>query len=595
MASIVQTETLQPNDAFIGKVVARYLAPSVLSMIGMRISTLANGLILGNLLGETGLSALSIIMPVSLAYLTLGALIGVGASVISGVALGRGDREGCNRIYTLSHAISLLTGLLALAVCLLAADAIAAALGAKDEVFPLVRDYIRLAAPGGVCTILLYTPLNYLRLCGKPNSAMALLLIMSFANTGFSAFFVIALGMKTGGVALGGGAGSLLACLFGLYALGGARSELRIRRPRFTAGDLRAILGSGSAPALNNFCRAAQYVSVNLLLVRVAPRALPAYSVVCTVQDMILAIILGFSQILLPLVSISYGERDGRCIRVIVKRILFLGSLAVGACALLLLLFRGHIGGLFGIRDAAVLSELRVALFFMALSVNAALVNNIAACYFNAVRRAAIAGMTAICRLFVFMVVPAYLTAGILGTRAVWLSLVTCELLCAALLAATLSAIRARDGRLSRFWLLDGSFDAGEKVLDFSAENTNEAAALASARIVDFCETHAVPMQQTLCLSLSIEELLVLINEHSAGRRRAGFTDLRVTVTEQGLTLRIRNAGARFNPLDAFASSAAAEGAGEDADALGVRMILAMAKKVEYREVFGVNNLTVEI
>jgi Na+-driven multidrug efflux pump len=607
-----RADALKPNDAFIDEVVARYLAPSVLSMIGMRVSALANGLILGNRLGETGLSALSIVTPISLVHFSAGALIGVGASVISGVALGRGDREGCNRIYSLSYTLSLLTSLLMMIVCLSAADEIAAALGAADAVFPLVRDYIRIAAVGGVFTVMLYTPLNFLRLCGKSNPAMGLLLIMSFASTGFSAFFVVARGMKTDGVALGSCLGAMAACLFGLYCLGGKRSELRICRPRFAARDLSAILGSGSAPALNNFCRAAQYVSVNLLFARVAPRALPAYSVVCTMQDMVLAIILGFSQILLPLVSVSYGERDGRCIRVVTKRILFFGSVAVGVCALFLLLFRGHVGGLFGIRDETVLSELRVALLFMAFSLNAALINNIAVCYFNAVRRAGIAGATSICRLFAFMVVPAYLLAGVMGARAVWISLVACELLCMAFLAAALTRIRARDKGLSRFWLLDASFAARKNVIDFSVSNTNEAAAFASARIVDFCETNAVPTDRTLCLSLSIEEMLLLINEHAAGKGRTAFTDVRVVALERELTLRIRNAGLPFNPIEAFGFSSASKdaartgaspdgiatdaiGADADTDAMGMRMILTMAKKVEYKTVFGVNNLTVMI
>ncbi|MDR2770872.1 MAG: hypothetical protein LBB57_02415 [Clostridiales Family XIII bacterium] len=623
-----------PNDAFIGKVVARYAAPSVLSMIGTRISSLANSLILGNLIGEKGLSTLSIVTPVSLVYLSLGALIGVGASVVSGIALGRGDRDACDRVYTLAYALSLLTGLLMMAAGLLGAGKLAAALGAEGEIFPLVRDYIKFMAVGGVFTVLLYTPLNYLRLCGKPGRAMALLLIMSFANTVFSAFFVMALDMRTDGVALGGGVGSLSACLFGVYSLWGARSQLRIRPRGFTVRDLRAIPGAGSVSALNNICRSVQYACLNLLIVRIAPRILPAYAVVCAAQDMFLAVLFGFSQILLPLASISYGEKDGRCIRILTKRILLSGSLSVGVCALLLLLFCGRIDGLFGIRDGPVSAELQTALFFMALGVNLSFINNMACSYFNVTRRTSLAVMMTLCRLLIFTVIPAYALAGSLGAGAVWICAPASELLSLAALAAALFAIRARDKSLSRFWLLDGSFTAGKNTIDFSVANTNEAAAFASARIADFCEANEIPAQQSLCLSLSIEEMLLLINAHSLPNTgRTAFADLRVTAAQQGLTLRIRNAGKRFNPLetlggaDAFGSADAPAGtdalgvadapagavrdaSAEDGPALaapfsfaeeesaagmGMKMILRMAKKVEYKEVFGVNNLSVTI
>ncbi|MDR2089202.1 MAG: ATP-binding protein [Clostridiales Family XIII bacterium] len=595
MVSTVRADALKPNDAFIGKVVVRYLAPSVLSMIGTRISSMANGLILGNFIGENGLAALSIVSPVSLAYLSLGALIGVGASIVSGVALGRGDMEACNRAYTLAYASSLLAGFVMMLAGVFFAGGIASVLGAKGDIFPLARDYIRVAALGGLFTVLLYTPLNYLRLCGKPNHAMALLLIMSFANTGFSAFFVMALGMRTAGVALGGCAGSLLAWLFGAYCLWGPRSELRVGRFRFVAGELPAVLRAGRTPALSNICRSAQYMFLNLMFVRVAPRALPAYAVVCAAQDMLLAVVLGFSQILLPLASFSYGEKDGRCIRAVTKRILLIGNLAVGACALLLLAIRGHVGLLFGIRDAYVLEELNTALCFMALGANLSFINNTACNYFNVTRRGMISLMTTLCRLLVFPLIPAYALAGSMGARAVWISIAASEFLTALALVAAILAVRARDANLSRLWLLPDSFAEKPNILDFSVENTSEAAAFASARIVDFCEANAVRAERALRLSLAIEEMLLLINEHSQSKRRKAFADLRVTVADGELTLRIRNAGARFNPLQSREASSSGEDENPDAYLMGMDMILKMAKKVEYMEIFGVNNLTVTI
>jgi hypothetical protein len=109
--------------------------------------------------------------------------------------------------------------------------------------------------------------------------------------------------------------------------------------------------------------------------------------------------------------------------------------------------------------------------------------------------------------------------------------------------------------------------------------------------------------------------MLVLINEKSLSKRRKAFADLRVTVADGEITLRIRNAGARFNPLrsreaplseapenpaavaETAARTAHADAAAQDGDArfMGMDMILKMAKKVEYMEIFGVNNLTVTL
>ncbi|MDR1604996.1 MAG: ATP-binding protein [Gracilibacteraceae bacterium] len=594
VSNAVKSGGLTSNDAFINDVAARYLVPSVLAMLGSRLSTLANGLVLGRVLGAPGLSCLSLVGPVSLFYLSLGALIGMGASIVSGFALGRGDRERCDRIYTLSYILSGAAGLPLLVGGVTAADAIAEALGAGDDIFLLTRDFIRVAAVGGVFTVLMYTPLNYLRLCGKPNHAMGMLLIMSFANMGFSAFFVLIVGMRTTGVALGGALGALAALAFGLYHLSGDRSGLHFRAGKFPAADLRTVLAFGSAPALNNICRAGQYFLINLLLLRVAPAALPAYYVVCAVQEAPLALILGFAQILSPLLSVAFGERDGRSIRKIVKKIFLPGTLLLGAGALGLFLLRRRVGFWFGLPDDPAAAEVSTGLVFLALSLNISFFNNMAANYFNATKRPAVANIVAVCRLLVFMVGPAYLLAGKLSVTAVWLSLLVAELSTAAVLALTLTVLRARDGALSPFWLLDPSFTAGENTIDFSVLNTNEAASMAAERIVDFCAVAGASDRQSMCLSLALEEMLVLINEHALDRRQEKFTDVRVTVTSRQLTLRLRYAGAPFNPLR-YAGTAAAGLPPEEDETIGVRMIRQMAAAVEYRQVFGMNNLLIVI
>ncbi|MDR1070910.1 MAG: ATP-binding protein, partial [Gracilibacteraceae bacterium] len=302
----------------------------------------------------------------------------------------------------------------------------------------------------------------------------------------------------------------------------------------------------------------------------------------------------GFSQILLPLVSVTYGEKDGSCIRKITKKIFLPGSLLLGASALILLLLRRRLGFWFGLPAGGAADELSVGLVFLALSLNLSFLNNIAANYFNATKRPAVANMIAAGRLLAFMVVPAYLLAGRWGVIAVWLCLPVAEILTLAALALTLRSLRARDRDLSRFWLLDPSFAAGKNTIDFSVVNTNEAAALAAERIVDFCTAHDAPSRQSLCLSLALEEMLVLINEHALGRRQEKFADVRVTVTARNLTLRIRCAGARFDPLRYAETIAAAANAPDDG-AVGVRMIRSLAATVEYKQIFGFNNLLIVI
>ncbi|MDR0433939.1 MAG: ATP-binding protein, partial [Gracilibacteraceae bacterium] len=267
---------------------------------------------------------------------------------------------------------------------------------------------------------------------------------------------------------------------------------------------------------------------------------------------------------------------------------------------------RRRLGLWFGVPAGFAAAELNTGLIFLALSLNLSFCNNMAANYFNATKRPAVANMIAVCRLLIFMTGPAYALAGKLSVAAVWLSLLLAELLTIAVLTLTAAALRARDGALSPFWLLDPSYAGGKNTVDFSVVNTNEAAALAAERIVDFCAASGVPEPLTLRLSLALEEMLVLINEHAFGRRREKFADVRVTAAPHSLTLRIRYGGARYDPLARTGAAGEdavwddGEGAawddGEGAGAAaGVRMIRRLGATVEYKLVFGMNNLLVVI
>ena len=91
-------------------------------------------------------------------------------------------------------------------------------------------------------------------------------------------------------------------------------------------------------------------------------------------------------------------------------------------------------------------------------------------------------------------------------------------------------------------------------------------------------------MQQTMTLSLALEELLMITAEKTLHNN--GTMDVRILKTKEGAILRIRSEGKAFNPL---------EHAEDNFEYMGVQMIMNMATRTQYQSTLGLNTLVVEI
>jgi anti-sigma regulatory factor (Ser/Thr protein kinase) len=447
---------------------------------------------------------------------------------------------------------------------------------------------------GGTGVLLLYTPLNYLRISGKPNMAMVMLLMLSFLEIAGLGVFVALLGMGAGGAAIASVVSAAITSIFGISCLGGKNSPVKLQKPISAIPHIFSIFFAGSPSSLNNICRAIQSFCINLLLVRsVTGIFLPAYSLVNTINAFTLAIILGVSETVLPMMSISFGEKDFRSIRLILKKAMVLGSSILSIFAVLIILVHNKIGFFFGVHDDSILKTASAGFIFVALSLNLGMINTILANYFNATGRVVISNTIVVCRLVLFMVLPAYLFFGLVGINSVWISLVITEVLTLGVAYLQVTIVQRQNPGLSRYLLLDNALIEKSKIIDFSVKNTAEDVVFASGKISDFCEENAIPSNKIIHISLAIEEMLLMINEFSFHADHLEYSDLRLMIMPENIVLRIRNSGKHFNPVEYYYNIKDTE-AGVDRT-LGIGMILKIARTVEYRKSFGINNLIITI
>ena len=173
--------------------------------------------------------------------------------------------------------------------------------------------------------------------------------------------------------------------------------------------------------------------------------------------------------------------------------------------------------------------------------------------------------------------------------------------------AAALAVFLHRHTELCGPLLLERRYEAG-RFIAFSVHSTPDEITDASARISSFCEENALAARQSMMIALSLEEMLVSIQEHCFPDDPSQSINVRILIApedesgERPVILRIRCSGVPFNPIDYY-ERRKAETAGQldklDAllegpdDSLGIAMIVSAAHTVDYKTTFGVNNLTV--
>ena len=119
-----------------------YLFPSICGTMVTSIYVLADTIIIGQRLGAVGLAALNIALPVYNIFFGMGLLCGVGVSVLMSISRGKGKKEEGDAFFSTALLFTFILWILSLVFCSIFMEDIAWLLGATDETFPYIMDYI---------------------------------------------------------------------------------------------------------------------------------------------------------------------------------------------------------------------------------------------------------------------------------------------------------------------------------------------------------------------------------------------------------------------------------------------------------------------
>jgi len=564
---------MEQRDNLLRSVYIKAVLPNMIAILGGTINVFVDGILIGQKMGDLGIAAVNQSLAVYLIMCTIGSLFAAGASAESAHALGQRNLEKAKTYFSLAVEAAFVISVVFSIVGILISPTLAQILG-SESTRELIEIYIRITFGGGIFKIMLYIPYFYLRLEGKMKQAAFAMTLMTVINIVLDYVFLFPMNMGIAGAAWASVIATGITCVLSFYLLCGKSGVFTFRPIKMNGKMMQQIFTNGSPMASNNLFSAIRIIALNAIMNLVGGSSMVTiFAITNNLNEFSICVQNGVPQTGSALLGVCNGENDNDAVKNLLLLQIRTGILISAIVSGIIIVFSDSVGLLFGSK-----LDVRMAVIIWATSLIFATCNNVMNYYYYSIRQAGMANLITILRVFAVTVLVAWCMKD-LGDY-IWLFYPISELI-TFVIWGLYGMIHAKKQKKENLLFLDTELG---KSISFTVSCDPEEICGMSEGVNVFCEEIGLDMQQTMTLSLAIEELLMITAEKTLHNK--GNMDLRILQLENGALLRIRAEGEAFNPL---------EQTSDNLDFMGVQMIKNMAARTEYQTTLGLNTLIVEI
>ena len=402
----------------------KYICFSILGEMAISFYILADTFFIAQGIGDHGLTALNLAIPVFNFIYGIGLMLGIGSGIRLSILKIDHKYDEINQVFNHTVLLGLVIGALFMITGVLYSPSLARMLGANDAVLKDTVTYLR--------TIMIFTPafifnnaLNALvRNDNNPALATTAMIVASFMNVVLDYVFIFLCHMGMFGAVFA----TCLAPLIGLSILSlhfiKKKNTFYPVQLRFQFSIIRRIIKLGFPSMLIEISSGLVVLLFNTLILKITGNiGVAAYGVVCNIWLVCIAIFNGLAHGMQPLTSESYGSHD-------TKNLIMLRRMTL-TISLYLIVFTNAsmITSLFNKTNNAMLYQLAVEGFkIMFTGLFFAGVNIVLTTYFTSIESAKIASTLILLR-GVVLIVPASIVLSQLGMKGIWASLPLSEVI----------------------------------------------------------------------------------------------------------------------------------------------------------------------
>ena len=575
---------MKRTGTLINKTYRNLLVSTLAMTASMYLSSILDGIMVGQILGTLELSAINLTYSISFLKNILIAMFTFGGNTLAIMYKGKRENDKADVVFTVSFWAGILSSVLIAVIGIALTVPTASLLGQnKPELESLIAAYL---IPLWVLTPL--TALNnqtaaFARTDGLKKLATALPIVANVINLVCDYLFMAVFGWGIAGAGWATVVGYALGSLLCIFYFKSSERSVRFTREAFKKLSIMGkILSTGMPSALIYVCNFLRLFFTNaIILSATGTEGTQIASVSFSLNSLCFIFIEGATMTLLPLLGALYGERDIKGQKLALRYGMFV---TVGLSIIILILselFPLQLASMYGLTDPAICSVFAVTFRIMSINIPILAVIYVMRTFFQATKQRWLANILVILDGFATVVPLMYFLSKI-DIYWLWASFPISKAL-TVLITVVIIVIYKKVKNKDNYLLINGEEGPA---LDFSIHNNIEEATDAAHKAVGFCESQGVEKNLSHNIGVAVEELCVNTAKYAA-KGQSDSIDIYVKVSDKSVVLRVRDNGNIFNPTE-YKDDTGRE-------VTGLMLVRSLTSSIDYNRVLGFNVTAVTV
>lgn len=311
-----QTKDLETQP--IGKLLIKFSIPAITGTVITSFYNIVDRIFLGRYVGENGIAATTVSMPMMMIIMAVGMLIGFGTNSQISIRLGEKKPEEAEKLLGQGFFLFVASSILLTLVSWVYLEPMLVFFGSTEKILPYASTYLGIVLFGILPHQISFGVNSFIRGEGNPKVAMTTMLIGGILNVILDYLFIAVMGWGMMGAAWATVIGYSVSALWVVHYYLSGRSTVKLRLNNFNMklDSVKQVLLMGSPHFIMNMISSVQFSLFNNQLAKYGgDTSISIMGVIMSFNMIWLMPVIGLSQGLQPIVGYNYGAKKPERVR----------------------------------------------------------------------------------------------------------------------------------------------------------------------------------------------------------------------------------------------------------------------------------------
>ena len=297
------------KNASVPKAVITNVVPSIVSMIMVLLSNLADTFFIGQTKDAYKVAAVSLATPAFMIFMAIGMLFGIGGTSLISRMIGEGRKEKAKNTSSFCFWSGFSIGVVAMVLIWVFSEPICRIIGASDDTLNYTLQYVNIVSLGVPFLIVGNSFSNIIRAEGMPKTAMLGMIIGNMMNIVLDPIMILVFDWGVAGAAIATVIGNVFAAVFYIFHLMSKKTILSINPKDYKIGDriCTGVLAIGIPASLNSMLMSISNILINNVMTGYGDMAVAGLGVAMKVNMIVVMLLIGLGTGVQPLLGYCFG------------------------------------------------------------------------------------------------------------------------------------------------------------------------------------------------------------------------------------------------------------------------------------------------